>query len=570
MLETAESPSRAAGADMWDRLAREAPAFVLAPLEARVIAANRAAAGVLGVPALARPAPAPAAQPESLRWRASRNAPVARAPSPEPGAEHALDSAMPAVVQLRRLAVQGLTPGESRIEPLVFWTAAGAHRLVCRVELFDAAAGSERVLLLVEPLDIASTADGARAAAGESVAEPPRTEPEAFDWPDGRDAALGPETAPGTDAATAATGPAEAALPDPVASAAPPLSAAAVAETADRAEDRDPRGPSPAPRTDADILKAIARQILATRAAAVSANGRAPPWEPPAEPTRPVQAVQAAATQAVPEGASLPAEADTAAAVATAADADEPEARADEAPQRAPSARRTLTRRLAHELKSPLSAIAAAAEIMKDERFGPIGDERYLGYARDIHESALHALEVIQRMLAPHVEGGGEAPDLAFVNLDLNTLAAATISAMAPLAEDAGVRLAAELAPALPLVVADATSLRQIVLNLLANALKFTPRGGVVTVATRAEIDGPLHLVVTDTGPGLPDEELARILDGEAAPRIGPRKGGGFGIGLPLVRSLAASNGAALRLAAAAAGGLEATIAFPKSRQVLV
>ena len=130
-----------------------------------------------------------------------------------------------------------------------------------------------------------------------------------------------------------------------------------------------------------------------------------------------------------------------------------------------------LVARLAHELKTPLSAIAAASEIMRDERFGPIGDARYRGYASDIHNSARHALELVSRMLARRTPGADE-PELAFVEIDLAKLIADVVSALRPLAEPAHQSLAATLPPRLPHVIADATSLRQILINLLTNATR--------------------------------------------------------------------------------------------------
>ena len=204
---------------------------------------------------------------------------------------------------------------------------------------------------------------------------------------------------------------------------------------------------------------------------------------------------------------------------------------------------------------------------MKDERLGPIGDERYLRYARDIHESARHALLVVERILgAPMTDS--HVTDLSFTNLDLNDVIKALGSSVEQLAVDAVVALQLRLAPRLPLVVADATSIRQIILNLLTNALKFTPRGGTVTISTQAQPGGPLVIEVSDTGPGMSGEEIAKAMQDTSPETVAPRPSGGLGIGLPLARQLAMANGADLTINSPKHGGTQIRLIFPLSRQI--
>ncbi len=231
--------------------------------------------------------------------------------------------------------------------------------------------------------------------------------------------------------------------------------------------------------------------------------------------------------------------------------------------------------RLAHELKTPVSAIAAAAEIMEDERFGPLGNPRYAGYVRDIRGSAQHALGVIDRMLADSRAEPQVLPhDFAVTEIDTGEMLAAMVSQLAPLAERAGITLVLDLAPRLPHVIADATSLRQIVLNLITNALKFTDRGGRITVAARSGGDGLLSITVSDTGSGMSVAEIERRLAPVArAPREargGAAKGEGLGLGLPLVQALAAANGAELSILSAPGKGTSASVVFEKGRVVPV
>ena len=242
--------------------------------------------------------------------------------------------------------------------------------------------------------------------------------------------------------------------------------------------------------------------------------------------------------------------------------------RADERPREAglepPAAE--LVAKLAHELRTPLSAIAAAAEIMKDERLGPVGNPRYHGYLTDIHGSARHALGVVERMLG----GASTKEALAFAEVDLNEIAAALASQMVPLAEAAGLKLVLDLDQRLPRIIADTTSLRQILLNLLTNSIKFTARGGRITVCTAYELAGPLKIEIVDTGKGMSRREIVRYVDGVAPPALESREGGGFGIGLALVRTLAKANGARLLIESQPGKGTRAAIVFAKDRVVPV
>ncbi len=157
--------------------------------------------------------------------------------------------------------------------------------------------------------------------------------------------------------------------------------------------------------------------------------------------------------------------------------------------------------KLAHELKTPLTAIAAAAEIMRDEQLGEMKNARYLSYAADIHESATHAIDVIASLLADRSKPAVTVSRL--IALDLNAIVERTVSSVQALAESCGLKLSFDTDGSRPHVVANPTALRQILLNLLTNAIKFTPRGGEVSVATGHIDDGRVFLAVRDTGCGM-------------------------------------------------------------------
>lgn len=228
----------------------------------------------------------------------------------------------------------------------------------------------------------------------------------------------------------------------------------------------------------------------------------------------------------------------------------------------------TPTVRLAHELRTPLSAVIAYAEILKDEHFGPLANARYRDYARTIYDSARHALGVVDAMLGSDPSRSG-VPDLAFRDLDPARVIENCLAVVRPLAEQAGLDLVAELAPRTPRIVADEVCLKQMLLNLITNAIKFARRGDRVTVAVAYDLDGPLRIAVADTGPGMgrapPTLEGSASSSGQRSPH-----NAGLGIGLPLTRALAEANGAALVIDSAPGRGTRVTIAFGKDRVVPV
>jgi signal transduction histidine kinase len=220
--------------------------------------------------------------------------------------------------------------------------------------------------------------------------------------------------------------------------------------------------------------------------------------------------------------------------------------------------------KLAHELRTPLSAIAVAAEIMKEQRFGPIANERYRSYTADIHDNARHALALINRLLGEAAVSASQRFEA--VPLDLNAMAESAVSAVRPLAEEAQIALSHELHSSMPLVLADAMTVKQILFNLLTNAIKFTKAGGEVRVVTGLGFNRSLFIAVQDTGIGMSAEEIARALDAESPPEPERKEAGGLGIGLPLALKLARANGARLEIDSTPGEGTAVALIFPKER----
>jgi len=251
-----------------------------------------------------------------------------------------------------------------------------------------------------------------------------------------------------------------------------------------------------------------------------------------------------------------------------AADADDETDAADSAPSASVAAARSPhLSKLAHELRTPLSAIAAAAEIMRDERFGAIGNERYHGYTSDIHDNAKHALALINRLLSGDDAEKASGP-LEPVEIDLNAVAESSVSALRPLAEEAGLKLECEFHGQLPKVQADVTTIKQVLFNLLSNAIKFTPRGGDVRVVTGLGFNRSVFIAVQDTGAGMAEQQIETALKAPVPERPQRGKDGGHGIGLPLARSLAEANGARLEIDSALGEGTAVALVFPRDRVI--
>jgi len=241
----------------------------------------------------------------------------------------------------------------------------------------------------------------------------------------------------------------------------------------------------------------------------------------------------------------------------------------DEAMARPEVPRLAAAARLAHELRTPLSAVIAYAEVLKDEHFGPIANPRYRDYARTIYDGARHALSVVDGMLAGNLGRAG-LPELAFRDLDPADVIENCLAVAGPLAQRAGLDLVADLDAAMPRIVADEVSVKQMLLNLITNAIKFGRRGDRVTVRAACGSDGSLTIDVADTGPGMQAPGAAGAERAPEAHRRGGGRDAGLGIGLPLTRALAKANGASLTVESAPGRGTRVSIAFAKDRVVPV
>ena len=221
---------------------------------------------------------------------------------------------------------------------------------------------------------------------------------------------------------------------------------------------------------------------------------------------------------------------------------------------------------MSHELRTPLNAILGFSEVMKTELMGPIGNDKYRDYAVSIHTSGSHLLNLINEILdLSRIEAGRY--ELKEEAIRLADLAQDCCDLLELRASGKGLTLDVDVDTDLPLLWADERAVRQIVLNLLSNALKFTPRGGTVTVCVASLPDGRQCLAVADTGPGIPPEEIPKVLQAFGQGSLAHKTAeGGTGLGLSIVQNIVQLHGGEFDLSSELRKGTTVFITFPRNR----
>jgi PAS domain S-box-containing protein len=234
---------------------------------------------------------------------------------------------------------------------------------------------------------------------------------------------------------------------------------------------------------------------------------------------------------------------------------------AREAAEAASAAKTDFLAQVSHEIRTPLHAILGFSEVMLEERFGPIGNERYKDYIKDIHASGAHVMSLADDLLdLSKIEAG--KLELAFASVDANSVIRECVSLMQPQAARERVIMRVSLHDRLPRVMVDERSLKQIMLNLMSNAVKFNEPGGQVIVSTAVDAAGQAVIRVRDTGVGMNENEVGLALTpfsqvGKAGAK------GGAGLGLPLTKALVEANKAEFSIKSRREQGTLIEIAFP-------
>ena len=220
--------------------------------------------------------------------------------------------------------------------------------------------------------------------------------------------------------------------------------------------------------------------------------------------------------------------------------------------------------KVSHEIRTPLNAILGFAEVIIEERFGPLGNERYRDYLKDIHSSGAYVMSLVNDLLdLSKIEAG--KLELNFASVDANRIVAECVSLMQPQANRERIIIRVSLAPRLPNLVADERSLRQIVLNILSNAVKFNEPGGQVIVSTALTDAGHAVIRIRDTGIGMSESELETALEPFRQVATS-RRTGGTGLGLPLTKALVEANRASFTIKSAKQDGTLVEVSFPPTR----
>ncbi len=242
---------------------------------------------------------------------------------------------------------------------------------------------------------------------------------------------------------------------------------------------------------------------------------------------------------------------------------------AEEARRRAEAANKAKSRFLAtmsHELRTPLNAIMGFSEVMKGELIGPLANPTYREYAGNIHDSGKHLLHLINEILdLSRIEAGRY--ELHEEPLRLSDVAEDCHRLLKLKAQSKGIDLVEEYDEGLAQIWADQRAMRQICLNLMSNALKFTPQGGRITVTVGATTDGGQYIAVRDTGPGIPAEEIPKVLQVFGQGSLAHENAeGGTGLGLPIVQNLIELHGGTFDLLSELRKGTEAIVTLPAQR----
>jgi PAS domain S-box-containing protein len=223
---------------------------------------------------------------------------------------------------------------------------------------------------------------------------------------------------------------------------------------------------------------------------------------------------------------------------------------------------------MSHELRTPLNAIIGFSDVMRMEMIGPVGNPQYRTYIADIHSSALHLLGIINDVLdVSRIEAGKVQLMDGIVNLE--EIFDSVLRLVRERQTEAGLSLTSELPARPPRLNADKRKLKQILINLISNAIKFTPSGGAITLSARVLETGALEIVIADNGIGIASDDIERVLQPFVqADSALHRKFDGAGLGLPLSRGLARLHGGELTLDSLPGRGTRAIVELPPERVI--
>ncbi|MDA5194543.1 sensor histidine kinase [Govanella unica] len=221
---------------------------------------------------------------------------------------------------------------------------------------------------------------------------------------------------------------------------------------------------------------------------------------------------------------------------------------------------------VSHELRTPLNAILGFSEVMQQRLFGPIGQEKYVGYVDDIHSAAGHLLKIVTDVLdLSKAEVGKLVIDEEKV--DVIDVLQSSLRLLREQAAESGLRLSFDMPDWEPELVADSRLLKQVFINLIGNAIKFTPPGGSVNVRLASIAKGGLAIYFTDTGIGIAKENIEKVMEPFVQVESAfARRYGGTGLGLPLVKRIIELHGGFMTLDSRLGAGTTISVVLPPQR----
>lgn len=218
---------------------------------------------------------------------------------------------------------------------------------------------------------------------------------------------------------------------------------------------------------------------------------------------------------------------------------------------------------MSHELRTPLNAIIGFSDILQSEVFGPIGNARYAEYARNIHGSGRHLLDLINDILdVSRIESGEIALD--YENIDVRKLVQECKNMVSARAASSGVAVSSRVSASVNSVYADPVRIKQVLLNLMTNAIKFTPIGGEVSVKVERGNDNDILFIINDNGIGIAKTDIERIVEPFVQVAMQQHRGhDGCGLGLALVKSMTELHGGSLKIDSELNVGTTVTVQLP-------
>jgi len=225
---------------------------------------------------------------------------------------------------------------------------------------------------------------------------------------------------------------------------------------------------------------------------------------------------------------------------------------------------------MSHELRTPLNAIIGFSDVLSSEMLGPLGREQYRDYAQDIHNAGQHLLSLINDILdLSKIEA--EKDELHEEEIAVSEIVDSAVAMVRQKADEKGLSLEYRLTDGASTLLLDARKTRQILVNILSNAIKFTDAGGLITVSAWPREENGFVFQITDAGIGIAPEDIETALSqfGQVDGKLS-RKYEGTGLGLPLTKALVEQHGGTLELQSDVGKGTTVTIRLPASRIVSI